>query len=304
MSVIVYTCPFVPGEWIAAHGLQPRRIIPHAAEAHAGIGCAAGLCPFARAFANHVIGDRQLRGAVFTTGCDQMRRMYDLVNGRTAVKMFLLNVPKVWRSAECVQLYIDELRRMGRWLCDLGGRALADETLAETMIDFDQHRQAVRGAGCRTQPSCSWHDGFIKLAPIGGPLLAGELALFDLIDRLGGRIMLDATETGELSMPAEFDPGRLREDPVRELARAYFESIAAVWKRPNTGLFEWTGRMCAERQVQGVICHRLVWCDLWHAEVYRLRQALGLPFLDLDVSDDGVCERTTGRIQAFMETLQ
>ena len=130
MSVIVYTCPFVPGEWIAAHGLQPRRIIPHAAEAHAGIGCAAGLCPFARAFANHVIGDRQLRGAVFTTGCDQMRRMYDLVNGRTAVKMFLLNVPKVWRvpnASSCIltnsagwddgcAIWAVGLWRMRRWL--------------------------------------------------------------------------------------------------------------------------------------------------------------------------------------------
>jgi len=305
MEQVIYTCPFVPAEWIAAHGLRPARIIPHSARMHAAIPPIEGLCPFAQAFANHVITDTESQGAIFTTACDQMRRVNDFVVGRAPAKTFLLNLPKTWRNAECIQLYIDELHRLGRWLCTIGGRAPSADTLTATMVDFDEHRQALRAAGCNTRPSCSCHDGFVKLALIGGPLLADEMQIFDLIARHGGRIMLDATETGELARPARLDPAGLRGDPLRELARCYFESIPAVWKRPNTALFDWLACRAAERQVQGIICHRLVWCDLWHAEVHRLRDALQLPLLDLDVSGDGpAAERTAGRIQAFLETLR
>jgi benzoyl-CoA reductase/2-hydroxyglutaryl-CoA dehydratase subunit BcrC/BadD/HgdB len=304
MEQVIYTCPFVPAEWIAAHGLRPARIIPHSARMHAAIPPIEGLCPFAQGFANHVIADKESQGAIFTTACDQMRRVHDLVVGRATVKTFLMNLPKT-RNTECTELYMDELRRLGRWLRTIGGHAPAADTLTGTMVDFDEHRQAMRSAGCNSRPSCSCHDGFVKLALIGGHLLAGEMQLLDLVTRHGGRIMLDATETGELTRPTGFDPAGLREDPLRELARCYFESIPAVWKRPNTALFDWLILKCAERQVRGIICHRLVWCDLWHAEVHRLREALQLPLLDLDVGDDGPsAERTAGRIQAFLETLR
>jgi len=303
---IVYTCPFVPAEWIAAHGLQPARVVPRSDCTSAAIPPIEGLCTFAQAFAAQVISDSLSQGAVFTTACDQMRRVRDLVTDRTTAPTFLLNLPKTWQNSECTQLYMDELRRLSRWLCTLGGRPPSGETLAATMIDFDRHRHAMRTAGCKTQPSCPCHDGRVKLALVGGPILAGEFRLFDLVERCGGRIMLDATETGELSLPDTFDADHCRRDPLRELARAYFQSIPAVWKRPNTSLFDWLKQMCRNRNVQGVICRRLVWCDLWHAEVHRLRDALQLPLLDLDVTDDGksASERTACRIQAFMETLQ
>ncbi|MBE0536076.1 MAG: 2-hydroxyacyl-CoA dehydratase [Phycisphaerae bacterium] len=299
MSQILYTCPFVPAEWIAAHGLRPARIMPQSTGMHAAVAPIEGLCPFARAFANHVLGDSTSCGAIFTTACDQMRRVRDLVVDGTCVETFLLNLPKTWRNAACTQLYIDELGRMGRWLYTLGGCVPSADALAATMLDFDGRRQAMPDR--RVADS-----GGVRLALVGGPLLAGESGLFDLVVRNGGRIVFDATETGERTLPDRFDPALLRQDPVGELARAYFDSIPAVWKRPNTGLFDWLTRECTERRVQGVICRRLVWCDLWHAEVHRLRDALHVPLLDLDVSDDSPAagERTAGRVQAFLETLQ
>ena len=50
MPDVWYTCPFVPPEWIAAHGLRPRRM--HlSAPAHAGTRATTeGMCPYADAF--------------------------------------------------------------------------------------------------------------------------------------------------------------------------------------------------------------------------------------------------------------
>jgi benzoyl-CoA reductase/2-hydroxyglutaryl-CoA dehydratase subunit BcrC/BadD/HgdB len=51
---------------------------------------------------------------------------------------------------------------------------------------------------------------------------------------------------------------------------------------------------------------RYLWCDLWHAELYPLRQRSAVPVLELDAVDDdpGSLERTLGRIEAFLEILR
>ena len=44
MAKIIYTCPYVPGEWIAAHGLAPVRVMPRHLSDHEGLGRVEGLC--------------------------------------------------------------------------------------------------------------------------------------------------------------------------------------------------------------------------------------------------------------------
>ncbi len=301
MSKIIYTCSYVPGEWIAAHGLAPVRVMPHHVNDHEGLGRVEGLCAFVKAYSCEVLADADCRGAVFTTACDQMRRAYDVVKGKAGCATFLMNVPSTWRSGESKKLYVDELGRMGRWLCTLGGRSPSNALLAETMIKYDEKRQSQ----CAAEQPCD-DGGAVALAIVGGPMLESDFDIFEIVEQAGGRVVLDATETGELGLCDAFDKRRLADDAMGELARAYFEFIPAVWKRPNDGLFEWLQAKCAERGVRGIIYHRFVWCDVWHAELYRVRAYPGLPVLDLDVSGDrhSTLERTTNRIQAFLETLQ
>jgi len=288
---IVYTCPYVPCEWIAAHGLEPDETL----------GRTEGLCAFAKAWANEVLSLEDCSGAIFTTACDQMRRAYDVTRPGAGCETFLMNVPSTWQSDESRKYYIGELDRLGRWLCALGGRSPSNELLAETMTRYDEKRRSRHAL----RQSHTGGDG-ISLAIVGGPMLQGDLDIFEVIERAGGHVVLDATETGQLGMCDTFDKSRLAADATDELARAYFEYIPAVWKRPNDGLFEWLKAHCAGRGVKGIVFHRFVWCDLWHGELYRIRESLGLPVLDLDVSGDRhwISERTVNRIQAFLETLQ
>lgn len=143
------------------------------------------------------------------------------------------------------------------------------------------------------------------MALIGGPLLREDIELFQLIEQVGGRVVLDGTEGGGRTLAAPLDRDGLEADPFAELARMYFGSIPDPFRRPDGMLQEWLGREIAARGVRGVIVHRYVWCDKWHAQVYRLRETLSVPVLDLDEAGDGLGSRARRltRLQAFVETL-
>ena len=131
----------------------------------------------------------------------------------------------------------------------------------------------------------------------------GSLGFFELITRYGGSVVLDATESGEMTLPSPFDSGRLAVDPLRELVRAYYESIPAPFRRPNAELHEWIAREVVHRKIRGVIMVRYLWCDTWHVEVQRFRERLDVPLLDIDLGGEDPLSRFTTRIQAFIENL-
>lgn len=264
-----------------------------------------------------------------TTVCDQMRRAFDILVRKCQLPAFLMNVPSTWQSFESQRLYIDELKRLGRFLTKLGGNSPSNNALAKVMLEYDSARKAILAAreylsarryaeaiaslyrdGPDKTPDSptsteSSVDG-IHLAIIGGPLMKQDFDLFDVIEQSGGRVVLDATETGERGLCAPFDRRRLHDEPLMELADAYFIGINDASRRPNSGLYKWLQQKIASRTVQGIIFRRYVWCDLWHAEVQRLKDWSNLPVLDIDTGGDNDNERqrTANRIRAFLEMLQ
>lgn len=295
-KTIVYTCPYVPAEWIAAHGLQPRRLIPLPVEDAPAIPRIEGLCPYARAFANDVAADNEAGGVIITTVCDQMRRVFDLLVRRIDTPVFLLNVPSTSQTVAAQRLYLDELKRLGRFLVRLGGHAPAREELARIMLEYDDARQhaprPVRAEG-------------VPIAVVGGPLLQRDRVLFAIVEECGGRIVLDATETGQRGLCRAFDRRSLSEDPLMELAQAYFD-IPDASRRPNSELYKWLQRELAQAGARGIIFHHYVWCDMWRAEFARLKESTNLPVLGLDSDghNDTSSARAHTRIRAFLEMLQ
>ena len=112
----------------------------------------------------------------------------------------------------------------------------------------------------------------IPLAILGGPLWEDDYALYDVVEELGGRVVLDGTEGGQRTLPRAFDPLQMAADPLQELADAYFDAIPDAFRLLNHRLYQWLGRELADRQVRGILLRRYVWCDLWHAEAERLKQ--------------------------------
>jgi len=326
MKTVVYSCPFVPAEWIAAHGMHPRRIVPDAAQNGATLtGPAIGICPYARAFANDVCAETAADAVVLTTVCDQMRRASELIARNCDLPVFLMHVPSTWQTVGAHELYMSELERLGRFLVRLEGRAPAPDDLAEVMRDYGARRWDLRSARGTVSPGryaeliARFHqDGTVDLADsdsgylasgvplalVGGPLMRHHFALFDLVESAGGHVVLDGTSTGERTMPARFDTRQLADAPLVMLADAYFGAIPDAFRRPNSDLYEWLKTEMTERAVRGIILWRHVWCDTWHAEVERMREWAPVPVLAVDADEQPIDRQTASRIQSFVEVLR
>jgi len=240
-----------------------------------------------------------------------------------------MNVPNTWQSVAAQKLYLDELKRLGRFLIRLAGKSFSQDRLRQVMLEYDTTRACILAArghltsrryaeviaafgrdGPGTRPANT--EGArppiagVPLAIVGGPMMKQSFDIFDIVEQSGGRIVLDATETGERGMCAPFDSRRLRDDPLMELANAYFGGIQDASRRPNNELYKWLARELVSRGVRGIIFHRYLWCDMWHAELWRLKDRVDLPVLDIDIGGDNETNqrRTPNRIRAFLEMLQ
>ncbi len=304
MTKVLYTSPYVPAEWIAAHGLEPVRVTPtRTAQAPPALD-RQGVCPFVRSFVASALTCAEPAVMVMTTVCDQMRRAFDVAARVDMMPAFLMNVPSTWQTVAARRLYLDELDRLSDFLVRAGGLRPSDERLVEVMLarEGEPHELKPTPSGStrrsRTRPA-------IPVALVGGPLCQEDSVLFDLIGGCGGWVVLDATESGLAGMRRRFDRRRVRDEPLLELADAYFDGIRDIARRPNDEFYAWLLRELTRNDIRAVIVYRHLWCDLWHAEVQRLREKAGLPVLEIDAdgaeaSDSG---RNRTRIGAFLEML-
>ncbi len=336
MTRVAYWKPFVPPEWIAAHGLEPYWQPPAPPATSPDGNLARGACPYAQATVAAAHAGLDAAAIVLTTTCDQMRHAAALVEQAGGLPVFLMHVPATWHAPAVRQLYRDELQRLGGFLVRLGGTAPDRQTLLQVMRRYEEARRQVlsgreglgasafaerlgqlRGnaerfngraaaipAPSEPKKQAGSGDG-IPLALLGGPVAEKDSALFEAVEAHGGRIVLDATEGGERTLPAPFDPHRMEVDPLDALVESYFGGIPDVFRRPNTLLYDWLERMLRVRSVRGILLCRYLGCDLWHAEWPTLREWSPVPLLDFETTqiDRGADQRMLGRLEAFCETL-
>lgn len=325
MKRIVYTSPWVPAALIEAAGLAPSRIMLSSTTRHRR-GGTMGRCPFAEAFIDAAAELDDAAAVIVDTTCDQMRRGGERLQQTIDRPVFVMNVPATWQTVAPQMLYRDELRRLIRFTRRLGGTPPDRQRLAETVLDYDTRRARLRGLEGQISPrrfaealarfartgevehvESSTHTaraGRVPLALVGGPLRHDELKLFDRIERLGGTVALDGTETGLRCLAAPVDRRAVAEDPLEQLAEAYLGGIADPYQRPNSRFFRWLSEQLTTRELRGLIVYRYVWCDRWAAELRRLHDWSPVPVLELD--QDETTEPTgrgDTRLEAFMELI-
>lgn len=341
MKTVVYSSPFVPAEWIAAHGFRPLWLT-----ARCAAQTTAGLCAYAGAYAASVRSfctAREMAGGgagptpggdacyameegltVFASTCDQMRRTADIARVPDA-RAHVFHVPHTWETAAAQRLYRDELRRLGAVMERGGGTTPSAAALRDAMERYDRARARlaeVRSC-CPARVAAELRERLYTEGPdlqaaaketaprgapvalVGGPLLAEHRALLDLIEGSGARIVLDATEHGERALPPRFDRRALKDDPFEALADAYFNGIADAFQRPNTRLYTYLRDCFRERGVRGVILVHYRWCDTWRAEAGRMRDWLEVPLLAVDLDSEPALDgRVQTRIESFAEVLR
>ena len=315
-GAIAYSSPFIPAEWIAAHGWVASRRRP------AGGSAEEGVCRHAAGFS--ALAGPDVRAMVFATTCDAMRRGAEIgTDGR--IPRFLFHVPATWQGVGAHALYREELKRLGRFLERLGGCAPSGAALAEQMDRYERGREVLLGrrgdqssrshaeeagrfhaAGEIPQgaPTAGRAPGGVPLLLLGSPLRDDDLGLLDLLDGAGGWVAVDGSEFGEREWPRRYDRRRMAEEAFDELADAYFGHIPAIFRRPNSGFFEWLAKTRRETPAKGIVFAAHAWCDLWRAELPRIRDAGGLPVLAIGLVGEGSAQGAlTTRVQAFLEML-
>jgi hypothetical protein len=326
---VFYASPWVPPEWIKAHGLEPRGV--WLGGDSRPLPLAAGVCAFAESVVR--LAEAHSNSAmIFSTHCDQLRRGFDMVAGGAPGSNFLFNLPATWQTGIADRIFSSELERLGRFLVALGGQPPTVEGLAQTMTRYRLARsQLLEAAGhlparqygeaiarFHWDGSVNLPEGMralrtdsVPLALVGGPLPTWQGHVLDAIESAGGRVVLNATETGERSLGPAFTPEQapvaacILPDLLRLLTRSFLDNCVDVFQRPNTRLYGWLKERLAARKVRGIMLWHYVGCDLWRAEAQPLRETFGLPVLLLDANEAaGDASRQSGRIEAFLEALR
>jgi len=123
-----------------------------------------------------------------------------------------MNIPATWNTPESHNLYLMELKRLGRFLEKHGGNSPAEDKLTEFMREFEKLRLMLKAQRNRVSARefseiiAEFHrTGHIKPKPdenrgesedtpialLGGPLTSPDFKLFDIIAENGGRVVLD-----------------------------------------------------------------------------------------------------------------
>jgi benzoyl-CoA reductase/2-hydroxyglutaryl-CoA dehydratase subunit BcrC/BadD/HgdB len=322
---VFYSSPWVPVEWIEAHGLQPCGVWFAEDLGWGALSLSAGVCAFSEAMLRFAETHHD-SAVIFTTACDQMRRTFDTFAGSQPAHAFLFNLPATWQSPVALRIFRTEVERLGRFLQAHGGHAPTAKDLAQIIERRSQARKHLLEMAPRysarqyAKAMARFHwdgsvsvpdhptppvSGSIPLAIVGGPLTASQWSLLDLIEAAGARIVLNATESGERSLLPAFRLENVSDDPIGVVARGYFENCVDVFQRPNTRLYSWLGERLTARGVRGLVLWVHTGCDLWRAEAQTLRETFRLPVLLLEADAvPGGSPREANRIQAFVETFK
>lgn len=310
--VLLCTSPWIPPEWVLAHGWLPQRSLMPARRA-----CSGGGCSQAEGLACAICANDQQADAICVASvCDQQRRAVE--RACLGCERWLVQCPMP-RSATAggLALYRSELERLGAWLAQHGGRKPDRNLQIQLSLSYEETRQQLRQLAGQIDPlafaarcrAFAWghplDEGPAAPPPAGIPiLLAGPHLgheddwLRSALAALGLRIVADVCDDSEGSLPAPLDRALLCEDPLAAIAAAHHQAFV------EDGRVLRLSELARQRAARGVVLLRPAFCDSWAADAAGLAEALGLPQLELIV-DEGADPRhgLHTRLEAFAETL-
>lgn len=339
MKKIIYTSPYIPAEFIYAHDFTPLRIFPECKEMINTFKSQMGVCPFTKFFVNDICSNHPNTPIIFTTSCDQMRRASEIISLQFSNPVFLFNLPSTWETKTAQNIYISELKRLSKFLLNNGGIEPTKEELIRTMIEFEHKRNLLRKSKNTLSPrefniNCLYyfdndileenqkvllHNYLIKpmdpqltkdnnkipLALVGDSLLKSCLEIFDIIEKFGGKIIIDATGSGERILPTPFSQQEIYEDPYKAFMKSYLFGITDIFQRPNIPFYNWLNKNISEKKIKGIIYYHYTWCDKWGAEAAYFRKSANCPVLTIEFNDEyPINMNILTQIESFIEILK
>jgi benzoyl-CoA reductase/2-hydroxyglutaryl-CoA dehydratase subunit BcrC/BadD/HgdB len=306
-------------------------------------------CSFVRHTLSRVLaGDLAfLDGLLVTNSCDHVRRVFDICNAKQAVPFcHYLDVPHL-NSAEALARLTQQLRELAARLESEFGAVLTDAKLAQAVALYNRTRTLLASASelrAEDPPRLTGSEVLaMSVAAASMPkdrvngLLEQRLAEFDgdrgaaaaaggrrrrllfvggmlddpsyleVFESLGADIVADQLCCGSktFSHPTDEDGDPIEAIARRMLAHTPCPRMVGDYETRLHDLL----RAVDRHRVDGVVCERLKFCDLWGGEIEMLRRSFDandrvrLLVLERDyLTASGIGQLRT-RAQAFLESL-
>jgi benzoyl-CoA reductase/2-hydroxyglutaryl-CoA dehydratase subunit BcrC/BadD/HgdB len=143
----------------------------------------------------------------------------------------------------------------------------------------------------------------IRLLIVGSPIGYGDNFIQKALEKYpNATIVYDATCTGNRFIEIDIP---LSGDIIANIASAYFNRPPCVWRRPNSGFYQYIKKVVDKYRVQGVIYKTLKFCDLWKYEAKRFKDWVNLPVIQIENTySPAQNAQISKRIAAFLETFK
>lgn len=351
-KVIGTFCLFVPDEIIFAAGADrvvlcggrtdtlaraeqslPRNICPLI---KSSFGAIVDACCGGNLSCQHV----QLVDAVVAEAtCDGKKKMYELLPGY--LPTYVLDLPQKPGSPEAIAYFLSELRKFGKYLEDLTGKAVREEVLKKEIrssnetrrllhrlfelrirdpppitgsevlrvmqkqffLSPDQFREGIRLFIDEVEHRSPLAGSGPRIMISGCPMSAGNTKISDIIEKKGAVIVVEESCTGTRSFWDLVDEDK---EPWTALAERYLE-IPCACMTPNDQRISRIVDLARQYHVDGVVYYTLQFCHGYNIERLQVQKALKkekIPMIAIesDYGDSDV-EQIGIRIDAFLEMV-
>jgi benzoyl-CoA reductase/2-hydroxyglutaryl-CoA dehydratase subunit BcrC/BadD/HgdB len=347
--VVGIMCEYTPRELIMAAGGVPvclcggsAEVIP-TAEEH----LPANLCPLIKStFGYHASGANPFLEmadlVVSETTCDGKKKMYELM--AESRPMYVLELPQKAQSAEALELWVCELRKLKAELERRFGVEITDERLREAIAVMNRERALRRELASLMRADCPPLTGRqllelrssisgipadleqyelavaalrgcfgdselasrVRVLMTGVPIAHGAERVLDIIEGHDGLVVCMENCSGLKPILEDVDAAAA--DPLRAVAEKYYHLHCSVMT-PNDRRLEVLRELAAEYRPQCVI--ELIWqaCLTYDVESARIRRLaeneLGIPYLRIETDySPSDSARIAVRVEALFETVR
>lgn len=303
-------------------------------------------CSFTRHCLNEVFkGDYDFLDALISqNSCDHVRRLYDILNSKESFPfMYFLKVPHLIVNGARRMYKEQVLDLKGRLETHLG-QEITSEALRAAIKTCNQTRRLIRELyELRKGPNPLIKGSDVLRLVISSTAMPKEQfnkslsallkelkkspqksekpkvrlmmvsAIFDdpsyleVIEELGGEVVTDYCCFGTRGLWQLVD--ETIEDPLEAIVQRYMDrpSCPRIME-DHPRRFQFIMDMAEAFGVDGIICERLKFCDLWGGENYLIRSKAkerGVPVLLLEREyQPGAVGQLKNRIQAFLELIE
>ncbi len=225
-----------------------------------------GVCAVAKGLAQALCNTAPpYTAAVMTTRCDQLRRSLECVASSITTPFILLNLPATQNTPASEKQDRDEHARLEQFLSALSGH---------TSPNSNPLPSFTTTSFSRTNPNARF-----KLGLLACTTTSSDKVILHMLDSLGMVISLDLS------------------------GQAMPEGCPTIERRPNVNFFTWLTAESARAQLDGWVLLVQPWCDLYRAEIDRLKAEVPLPWLILETGPEPALASLRMRAEAFLEMI-